>query len=59
MCSSSRLHSMSWFLMKLFVHYRIDPILPEDRTDTRLYQMFFVWFSANINVLAYVSHAQI
>ena len=45
--------------MNLFVNYRIDPILPEDRTDTRLYQMFFVWFSANINVLACVCHAQI
>lgn len=42
-----------------FVNHRIDPILPEDRTDTRLYQMFFVWFSANINVLAYVCHVQL
>jgi purine-cytosine permease-like protein len=24
----------------------------EDRTDKRLYQMFFVWFSANINIFA-------
>ncbi|KAI0746989.1 purine-cytosine permease [Daedaleopsis nitida] len=31
----------------------IDPIAPEDRQDTKLYQMFFVWFSANINVLAF------
>ncbi|KAJ8502259.1 hypothetical protein ONZ51_g125 [Trametes cubensis] len=31
----------------------IDPILPEDRTDTKLYQMFFVWFSANLNILAF------
>ncbi|KAI0371277.1 cytosine-purine permease [Pilatotrama ljubarskyi] len=31
----------------------INPILPEDRTDTRLYQMFFVWFSANINILTF------
>ncbi|KAL1943828.1 hypothetical protein VTO73DRAFT_3646 [Trametes versicolor] len=31
----------------------IDPILPEDRTDTKLYQMFFVWFSANMNVLGF------
>ncbi|KAI0341334.1 cytosine-purine permease [Trametopsis cervina] len=29
----------------------IDPIPPESRTDTRLFQMFFVWFSANMNVL--------
>ncbi|KAH9887198.1 cytosine-purine permease [Cubamyces lactineus] len=31
----------------------IDPILPDDRTDTKLYQMFFVWFSANLNILAF------
>ncbi|CDO75439.1 hypothetical protein BN946_scf184693.g8 [Trametes cinnabarina] len=31
----------------------IDPIWPEDRTDTKLYQMFFVWFSANINILTF------
>ena len=49
--------SLSWSLI-IFEYYRIDPILPEDRTDTRLYQMFFVWFSANINVLACVFHAQ-
>ncbi|PFH47295.1 hypothetical protein AMATHDRAFT_67950 [Amanita thiersii Skay4041] len=30
----------------------IAPIKPEARTDTRLYQMFFVWFSANFNILA-------
>ncbi|RPD65747.1 purine-cytosine permease [Lentinus tigrinus ALCF2SS1-7] len=30
----------------------IEPILPEDRTDMKLYQMFFVWFSANFNVLS-------
>lgn len=33
---------------------RIDPISPDDRTDTKLYQMFFVWFSANLNILACV-----
>ncbi|KAI1798002.1 purine-cytosine permease [Ganoderma leucocontextum] len=31
----------------------IDPILPEDRKDTKLFQMFFVWFSANINILSF------
>jgi hypothetical protein len=38
---------------KSHVHFtkRIDPIPPELRTDTRLFQMFFVWFSANMNVL--------
>ncbi|KAI0826401.1 cytosine-purine permease [Irpex lacteus] len=29
----------------------IDPVPEEARTDTRLFQMFFVWFSANMNVL--------
>ncbi|KAH9829590.1 permease for cytosine/purines, uracil, thiamine, allantoin-domain-containing protein [Rhodofomes roseus] len=29
----------------------ITPVLPEQRTDRRLYQMFFVWFSANLNIL--------
>jgi hypothetical protein len=32
---------------------RIVPIPPEQRVDTRLYEMFFVWFSANMNILRY------
>ncbi|KAI0938478.1 hypothetical protein AcW1_001795 [Taiwanofungus camphoratus] len=31
----------------------IDPIPLAERTDTRLYQMFFVWFSSNVNVLSF------
>ncbi|GBE87392.1 hypothetical protein SCP_1100670 [Sparassis crispa] len=31
----------------------IDPIPSAERSDTRLYQMFFVWFSANINILSF------
>ncbi|TFK49312.1 cytosine-purine permease [Heliocybe sulcata] len=31
----------------------ISPIPPEQRTDTRLYEMFFVWFSANMGVLSF------
>ncbi|KAI0080386.1 hypothetical protein K474DRAFT_1704695 [Panus rudis PR-1116 ss-1] len=31
----------------------IEPIPPEQRTDRRMYQMFFVWFSANINILTF------
>ncbi|TFY57627.1 hypothetical protein EVJ58_g6913 [Rhodofomes roseus] len=31
--------------------HSITPVLPEQRTDRRLYQMFFVWFSANLNIL--------
>jgi purine-cytosine permease-like protein len=34
-------------------YYRISPILMENRTDKRLYQMFFVWFSANLNIFAF------
>lgn len=33
---------------------RIDPIPEESRTDTRLFQMFFVWFSCNMNILGCV-----
>ncbi|CCM05633.1 uncharacterized protein FIBRA_07862 [Fibroporia radiculosa] len=29
----------------------IVPVPPEERTDPRTYQMFFVWFSANLNIL--------
>ncbi|KAI0765271.1 cytosine-purine permease [Fomes fomentarius] len=29
----------------------IDPILPEDRQDTRIYQTFFTWFSLNTNII--------
>jgi purine-cytosine permease-like protein len=29
---------------------RISPTVLEDRTDKRLYQMFFVWFSVDINI---------
>lgn len=29
----------------------IQPIPAEERTDRRTYQMFFVWFSANLNIL--------
>ncbi|KAF9813398.1 hypothetical protein IEO21_05632 [Rhodonia placenta] len=33
------------------IHDRIAPVPPENRTDTRLYQLFFIWFSANANIL--------
>ena len=45
--------------VRAYMTSRIDPIPPEARTDTKLFQMFFVWFSANINVLACVSHVQL
>ena len=32
---------------------RIEPTTEEQRTDTRIFQEFTVWFSANINVQAY------
>ncbi|KAF9461710.1 cytosine-purine permease [Collybia nuda] len=31
----------------------ISPIAKEGRVDNRLYQMFFVWFSANFNILTF------
>ena len=34
--------------------FRITPVPPEERTDTRLYQIFFVWFTANANILTCV-----
>ena len=36
------------------VCFSITPIPEEQRTDRRLYQFFFVWFSANANILTYV-----
>ena len=36
-----------------FIVTSITPTQLSDRTDTRLYQMFFVWFSANFNILAF------
>lgn len=47
--TSSDLSSV--FSPRIYEVVRIDPIPVESRTDTRLFQMFFVWFSANINVL--------
>ena len=35
--------------------YLIAPILPEHRVDTTSYEMFFMWFSANTNILGYES----
>jgi hypothetical protein len=41
-------------LTPLFKNYpRIAPTSMEERVDKRLYQMFFVWFSANFNILAF------
>ncbi|KAH9947892.1 permease for cytosine/purines, uracil, thiamine, allantoin-domain-containing protein [Amylocystis lapponica] len=33
----------------------IAPISPEQRTDPRLYQMFLIWFSGNVNILTLTS----
>jgi hypothetical protein len=33
----------------------IDPIPPESRSHTQMFQMFFVWFSSNMNVLGYLA----
>ncbi|KAF9226335.1 purine-cytosine permease [Gyrodon lividus] len=42
----------------LLAHYGIEthgiaPIPVEERVETRWYQMFFVWFSANMNILTF------
>ncbi|KAF8434519.1 purine-cytosine permease [Boletus edulis BED1] len=42
----------------LLAHYGVEthgiaPIPVEERTETRWYQMFFVWFSVNMNILAF------
>ena len=39
------------------IRCRITPIPEEERTDRRLYQFFFVWFSANANILTCVCAA--
>ncbi|KAI0765267.1 purine-cytosine permease [Fomes fomentarius] len=31
----------------------IDPVFPEDRDDTKLYQMFLIWFSVNMNITSF------
>ena len=36
---------------EIFCGDRITPVPDEMRTDKRLYQFFFVWFSANANIL--------
>lgn len=40
--------SMSWMEFR-----SISPTLEEDRTDKRLYQMFFLWLSVNTNIPAF------
>ena len=35
--------------------FSITPVPTEQRTDGRLYQLFLMWFSANLNILTYVS----
>ncbi|KAF8231030.1 hypothetical protein L208DRAFT_1437901 [Tricholoma matsutake] len=45
---------ISAFLLRWGIEtHGITPTLIEDRIDKRLYQMFFVWFSANFNILAF------
>ncbi|KIL64408.1 hypothetical protein M378DRAFT_163147 [Amanita muscaria Koide BX008] len=33
----------------------IQPVPPEQRTDTRLLKVFFIWFTANFNILSFSS----
>ena len=41
-------------VLKYSMSRRIEPIPEESRTDPKMFQMFFTWFSANMNVLGYV-----
>lgn len=46
----------SWICMfrnKTLIHGRAAPIPVEKRTDPRIYQMFWLWFSVNFNILAF------
>jgi purine-cytosine permease-like protein len=38
----------------LVTRISIAPVPAEERLETRWYQMFFVWFSANMNILTCV-----
>ena len=50
-----QLYSLSNYNVTFFCfYYRITPVPSEERTDTRLYQIFFVWFAVNANILTYV-----
>ncbi|KIL56924.1 hypothetical protein M378DRAFT_434337 [Amanita muscaria Koide BX008] len=43
-------------LLALGVESRgIRPVPPEERTDTQLFKLFFIWFSVNCNALAFSS----
>ncbi|KAF8156873.1 cytosine-purine permease [Crassisporium funariophilum] len=45
---------MSHFLLRWGVEtHGITPIPTERRVDKRIYQMFFIWFSVNFNILAF------
>lgn len=53
--SPTKLDRVTNFLLRWGIEtHGIAPISPESRVDTRLYQMFMVWFSANMNILSYV-----
>ncbi|KAI6040865.1 cytosine-purine permease [Pisolithus marmoratus] len=48
------LYRVSAFLTHYGVEtHGIAPIPKEERLDTRWYQMFFIWFSANMNILSF------
>ncbi|KIK40241.1 hypothetical protein CY34DRAFT_277284 [Suillus luteus UH-Slu-Lm8-n1] len=43
------------YLFLLILGSNIVPVPVEERLETRWYQLFFVWFSSYMNLLAYVS----
>ncbi|TFY57523.1 hypothetical protein EVG20_g8512 [Dentipellis fragilis] len=51
---ATKFRRLTTFLSKYGIEtHGIDPVPREERTDKRLYQMFLVWFSANLNISAF------
>ncbi|KAF7798124.1 hypothetical protein EIP86_009339 [Pleurotus ostreatoroseus] len=42
----------NWITRHGLEGHGVDPVPVEQRTDPRIYQMFFVWFTANFNILS-------
>lgn len=45
----------SWVLKQGLHSHGIEPTTLDQRTDTRVYQMFFLWFSANLDIQAFAA----
>lgn len=40
-------------MLKPPFHLGIWPVPPEERTDTQFFKIFFIWFTANFNILSF------